>query len=429
MRSSTCAIPPSPSLAGDWTKGTAANGGGHDVTEIAPGRVVTSSSPILYLDARKDPAHPKVLAQGPPPDDRFIHSNLWPDQGRDRFLLVGGETTGNCDDEGSGKFMTWDTKGWQKTHTFHMVDQLGMTNGLYTDGKAPADQWCAHWFATHPSYHDGGLVAMDWYDHGTRFLNVSSTGKISEVGYFIGAGTQASAPYWVTDRILYSVDYNRGVDILKYTGSSSFPRTSGAFPPHTWKSDGDGRVPVRYDLDAHRAGRTCVGRGRRSAPVEVVLERARGRPRSLRGRRTGPEARYELVFKSFLPYTLSLRARIDEYVARSRMVIRTEGELEGTAEFTVEDIAAGTRTTLEWTTRTTKPWMNALAFVMRDLFAWNHDVLMRKAGDGLAALLGADVTQAEGSAPSLARALLPLAAAVGAVVLVSRGVVRSAGRR
>lgn len=143
----------------------------------------------------------------------------------------------------------------------------------------------------------------------------------------------------------------------------------------------------------------------------------------------GPEARYELVFKSFLPYTLSLRARIDEYVARSRMVIRTEGELEGIAEFTVEDIAAGTRTTLVWTTRTTKPWMNALAFVMRDLFAWNHDVLMRKAGDGLAALLGADVTQAEGSAPSLARALLPVAAGVGAVVLVSRGVVRSAGRR
>ena len=210
--------PAKPKLVGDWTKGTAAKGGGHDVTEIAPGRVVTSSSPILFLDARKDAAHPKLLAQGPPPDQRYIHGNVWPNQGRDRFLLVGGETSGNCGDEGAGKFMTWDTKGWQKTHTFHMTDELGMENGLYTDGKAPADQWCAHWFETHPSYDNGGLVAMDWYDHGTRFLNISKTGKISEVGYFIGLGTQASAPYWVTDRILYSVDYNRGLDILRYTG-------------------------------------------------------------------------------------------------------------------------------------------------------------------------------------------------------------------
>lgn len=143
----------------------------------------------------------------------------------------------------------------------------------------------------------------------------------------------------------------------------------------------------------------------------------------------GPGSRYELVFKSFLPYTLSLRARVDEYVARSRMVIRTEGELEGTAEFTVDDVSQGARTRLVWTTRTTKPWMNALAFVMRDLFAWNHDVLMRKAGNGLAEVLDADVTQAEGSAPSLARALLPIAAAMGALVLVSRGVIRAARPR
>lgn len=210
--------PAQPKKVGSWAKGSPAPDGGHDVTEVAPGRIVTSTSPIMYLDARKDPVHPKVLALGAPPDGRYIHGNVWPNATRDRFLLVGGETTGNCGDEGSGKFMTWDTKGWRKTHTFRMVDQLGMKNGLPTDGDAPIDQWCAHWFEPHETYDDGGLVAMDWYDHGTRFLNVSKTGKISEVGYFLGAGTQASAPYWVTDRILYSVDYNRGIDVLKYTG-------------------------------------------------------------------------------------------------------------------------------------------------------------------------------------------------------------------
>jgi hypothetical protein len=210
--------PAKPKKVGDWAEGSPAKGGGHDVTEVAPGLVVTSTSPIMYLDARKDPVHPKVLALGAPPDDRYIHGNLWPNGTHDRFLLVGGETTGNCGDEGSGKFMTWDTKGWRKTHTFHMVDEFGMKNGLPTDGDAPINQWCAHWFATHETYRNGGLVVMDWYDHGTRFLNVSKTGKISEVGYFLGLGTQASAPYWITDRIIYSVDYNRGIDILKYTG-------------------------------------------------------------------------------------------------------------------------------------------------------------------------------------------------------------------
>ena len=135
----------------------------------------------------------------------------------------------------------------------------------------------------------------------------------------------------------------------------------------------------------------------------------------------GPGAAYELVFKSFLPYTLTMRARIVDYVDSQRIVIATEGELEGTAEFRVEPAEDGTRTELVWTTRTTKAWMNALAFLLRDLFAWNHDVLMRRAGNGLAQRIGAEVTQAEGSSPSLPRALVPLALAVAGVAVALRG--------
>ena len=139
------------------------------------------------------------------------------------------------------------------------------------------------------------------------------------------------------------------------------------------------------------------------------------------GAEPAPGTSYDLVFKSFLPYTLTLRARIDEHLEPSRIVMSTQGELEGTAEFTVEATDDGTRTELVWTTRTTKAWMNALAFVLRDLFAWNHDVLMRRAGNGLAERLGAEVTHAEGSAPSLPRALAPLAVPlVGAALIVGR---------
>jgi hypothetical protein len=210
--------PTAPKVVGDWAEGTPAPDGGHDVTEVAPGLVVTSTQPILLLDARENPVKPKVIALGANEDNRLIHGNLWPNGMKERFLLAGGESTGSCDREGSGKFMTWDTKGWRKHHTFKMVDELGMQNGLPTEGDMPANTFCAHWFDPHPTYKNGGLVAMDWYEHGTRFLNVDKKGKISEVGYFVAVASAASAPYWINDEILYSVDYNRGIDILRFTG-------------------------------------------------------------------------------------------------------------------------------------------------------------------------------------------------------------------
>lgn len=210
--------PTAPKIVGNWADKSPAPNGGHDVTEVAPGLVVTSTQPIMMLDARKNPAKPRIIAMGANDDDRFIHGNLWPNRGKARYLLVGGESSGNCDAEGAGQFMTWDTKGWRKHHTFKMVDELAMQNGLPTEGDMPANTFCAHWFETHPTYRNGGLVAMDWYEHGTRFLNISTKGKISEVGSFVALASAASAPYWVTDEILYSVDYNRGIDILRFTG-------------------------------------------------------------------------------------------------------------------------------------------------------------------------------------------------------------------
>lgn len=212
--------PTKPKVAGDWTKSSPAQQGGHDVTEVAPGLIVTSSSPMLYLDARKNPAKPKVLATAGDTGGRYIHGNLWPHNGKDRFLLVGGESGGPaaCDGEGDGTFMTFDTRSWKKTRTFRMIDEFFIGSGLPTDGKFPTALYCAHWFDTHPSYKNGGLVAMAWYEHGTHFFDVSSKGKIEEVGYFLPAAGSTSAEYWLNDEILYAVDYNRGLDILRFTG-------------------------------------------------------------------------------------------------------------------------------------------------------------------------------------------------------------------
>ena len=212
--------PETPKIVGSWGEGMPAQSG-HDVTEIAPGLIVTSTSPIMYLDARKDPTKPKLVAVGDA-GDQYVHGNLWPHAGKDKFLLVGGESSGpSCDESGgSAQFMTYDASKAKKSGQFSLIDTFTVKNGNPTEGDAAADLYCAHWFDTHPTYRNGGLVAMAWYEHGTRFLQVDKKGQIKEVGWFLPIAGSTSATYWINDEILYAVDYNRGIDILRYTGKA-----------------------------------------------------------------------------------------------------------------------------------------------------------------------------------------------------------------
>lgn len=209
-----------PKIAGDWTKALPAGvGQTHDVTEVSPGLVVTSTKTLWMLDARKDPSKPKVVASGASPDGRFIHANLWPQGGKDRMLLVGGETGGaGCSDPDGGAFMTWDATRVAKTKRFTLIDSYRVPEAtLQQGGPAVTETYCSHWFTTRPGYKDGGDVAIGWYENGTRFVNVSKKGKITQTGYFTPAGTSASAAYWVTKDLLYVLDYQRGLDILRFS--------------------------------------------------------------------------------------------------------------------------------------------------------------------------------------------------------------------
>lgn len=191
----------------------------HDVTEVAPGRVVTASMPIAYVDARKDPLKPEALAYGTNMDKRE-HSVIWPRGGKDRFIMSSFETnvTPRCE-AGVGAFTVWDASRWKKTKSFTVLDEWYITNGTWVDGRpgVSAPLGCSpHWFEEHPDFHDGGIVAVGFYDHGTRFLEISDKGKVSEAGYFLPWRGSTSAAYWVTDEIVYSVDYERGLDILRF---------------------------------------------------------------------------------------------------------------------------------------------------------------------------------------------------------------------
>ena len=189
----------------------------HDVTEVAPGMVLTSTEPPVLLDARANPAKPVRVATGDSPG--FNHANMWPHAMADDWILFGGESTGpGCAEDASATFFTLDARNWQADKRFELVGQYSVKPGLIIDGAFVDSTFCVHWFDTHPSYSNGGLAAISWYEHGTRFLQVGTDGKVTEVGYFLPAGGQSSAVYWVTDRIAYIADYTRGLDIVKFTG-------------------------------------------------------------------------------------------------------------------------------------------------------------------------------------------------------------------
>lgn len=211
------ADPANPTRVGAW--GQVSGNDGFDTTEVSPGRILTASRTIYLLDGRKDPVSPRIVAQGGTADGRLIHSLRWPNRGADRFFLVQGETPASTTcDESSGAFMTWDTRGYRKTRSFRLIDEFRVANGTVVDGSPPANVLgcTTMWFQEHPSFQNGGLVASAFFDHGTRFLDVGATGKISEVGYFLPAGGQTIATYWITDEIVYAIDTTRGIDILTF---------------------------------------------------------------------------------------------------------------------------------------------------------------------------------------------------------------------
>ncbi|HEX2195653.1 MAG TPA: hypothetical protein VHJ76_01905, partial [Actinomycetota bacterium] len=107
-----------------------------------------------------------------------------------------------------------------KTETFTMIDEYRMVNGTYVDGSPAVNAvgCSSHWLEAHPDFRNGGVVAAAFFEHGTRFVDVTPKGQLEEVGWFMPHGGSTGASYWITDEIVYSVDYTRGIDILRFTG-------------------------------------------------------------------------------------------------------------------------------------------------------------------------------------------------------------------
>ncbi|MCA1708506.1 MAG: hypothetical protein LC808_36595, partial [Actinobacteria bacterium] len=151
----------------NWHAKIGLAGGAHDVTEVKNGFVLNAplDGPPQFIDVR-DPANPKVVATGndnlPRSERGYLwHSGEWPRAGADRWVLMQGEDNFNprCEAQGGvekrGPFATFDTTGWQKTHTFKKTADFRVTNGVYADGNPPANALgcSAHWFDEHSTFN------------------------------------------------------------------------------------------------------------------------------------------------------------------------------------------------------------------------------------------------------------------------------------
>jgi hypothetical protein len=92
---------------------------------------------------------------------------------------------------------------------------------------------------------------------------------------------------------------------------------------------------------------------------------------------------FTISWRSFLPYELSFVTTVTRVEKPHVMEGTAVGELTGTGRWRLFEHDGVTAVTYEWDVRTTKAWMNALAPVARPIFAWNHDYVMRRGGDGL----------------------------------------------
>ena len=205
----------------------------HHIREIRPGVLLTACQPFAAISVNAadggSPEHPKVLYTGEAA--KFVHSARWPRSGtrpvrahRRRGELHGPLRANNSEFSVYGAARVLKGRSTQFEGPIAQVPPAG--NGVYADGKpvAGALGCSVHWFQEHASFRNGGLVAISEYEDGVRFLQVAKTGQITEQGYFLSLGSSSSSPKWAgKDDVLYSIDYQRGIDILRWKGKHYVP--------------------------------------------------------------------------------------------------------------------------------------------------------------------------------------------------------------
>jgi hypothetical protein len=102
----------------------------------------------------------------------------------------------------------------------------------------------------------------------------------------------------------------------------------------------------------------------------------------------GLGARSQMTWRSFLPYNLVFATHTTRVERPHLIEGQVDGELAGTGTWRLYEQDGATAAIYEWNVRTTRSWMNLLAPIGRPIFAWNHNWVMARGGEGIASLLG-----------------------------------------
>ena len=116
--------------------------------------------------------------------------------------------------------------------------------------------------------------------------------------------------------------------------------------------------------------------------VEKVEELATGDADGI-----GSVRRY--TWKGRLPYRLTFDVQVTHMELQTMVEGVASGDVEGIGRWSFANDGALTVARYEWQVRPSALWMRLLSPVASPLFRWNHDILMRQGGEGLARRLNA----------------------------------------
>jgi hypothetical protein len=192
-------------------EGTAA----YDVSDPLNPRMVMRTDPSIKNSGQLGFPGPDPIfgigGEGETPIDLIHHNSLHYSK---RLVAITEEDYSRPTCKGAGSFQTWGIVGNKLALLDLFTTELD--NLVQGKGWAPVTGLCsAHYFDER-----AGLVAIGWYEEGTRFLDVSDPAGIRQVGYWVPTKGETWATYFPpTDRsgeIVYALDFARGIDVLRF---------------------------------------------------------------------------------------------------------------------------------------------------------------------------------------------------------------------
>jgi hypothetical protein len=232
----------------DWKPRNVGDGtpvsGGHALNRDESGLMISDTNPRLVLDV-KNPAEPVILASGATaerfsPDGLLQHNNVrlgateWTPRAagdtspglRAGELLIGNSESNvrtQCG-KNAGGLSSWSMRDFDKGTPLEQREVFRPLNGDIAKGDPAANALgCSgHWFTVR-----NNMITASWYEHGVRFVEVSPEGGFTQRGFFQPVVTEAGAAHWVVGddgtEYVYSMDYARGIDILRFDRDAATP--------------------------------------------------------------------------------------------------------------------------------------------------------------------------------------------------------------